>query len=231
MKLFRGGREYLDGMAAKIIKEQVNMLSRTKDHIVFGVCGGRSVGGIFNELGIQPIDWKKVEFFMVDERLAPITSIDSNYKLLMETLSSQLIAQGMITEQQVHAFIDDPSKADHGIGEYWKELKDHGGAFDIALLSSGEDGHIGGIYPKHHSFHSTAEGFLVMHDSPKPPPDRMSMTKQLLLKSTAALLVFYGDGKKDALERFLDPAVPDEQCPAKLVHKIKKRFIFTDINH
>jgi len=70
--------------------------------------------------------------------------------------------------------------------------------FDLILISSGEDGHVAALFPNHHSVRKQAEYFLTMNDSPKPPPERMTASLSLLKRSTIALVLFYGEGKKDA---------------------------------
>ena len=67
-----------------------------------------------------------------------------------------------------------------------------------------------------------------MDDSPKPPKDRMSSSRTLLLKSIAAVLLFYGDSKKSAFGDFLDSNIDDTECPAKIVTKINNSLILTD---
>jgi len=96
----------------------------------------------------------------------------------------------------------------------------------MVLLSSGEDGHVGALYPDHHSVKDDSEHYIVMHDSPKPPPRRMSMSRKLLLRSKVALLFFFGKGKKDALKLFKKEGTYEE-CPARLVKKVKEAYVLT----
>ena len=114
------------------------------------------------------------------------------------------------------------------ISDREKELVDLGSVYDIVLLSSGEDGHIGAIYPNHHSFDDDAEMFITMDDSPKPPPKRMSISKKLLKKTGTAIILFKGDAKKDAYMKFLDKKTPVEGLPAKLVKDIDDLYVVTD---
>ncbi len=67
-----------------------------------------------------------------------------------------------------------------------------------------------------------------MDDSPKPPKDRMSSSRTLLLKSMAAVLLFYGDSKKRAFSDFMDSNIDETECPAKIVAKINNSLILTD---
>ena len=79
---------------------------------------------------------------------------------------------------------------------YRDEIKTHGGAYDIVLLSSGEDGHVGALFPKHNSIKNDSDFFIFMKDSPKPTPHRMSASKKLLRKSQISILLVSGLTKK-----------------------------------
>lgn len=69
----------------------------------------------------------------------------------------------------IHQFVTDIQSKDFGIQNYEEKLKKYGRAFDIVLLSSGEDGHIAALFPRHHSVRSDADFFLKMHHLPNPP--------------------------------------------------------------
>jgi len=206
---------------AKILEEQIRTIS--KPIVNFAFCGGRSVSGIFAELLKNNINWTRIHFYLVDERMVQPDHKDSNYKLAYDTFLSKLLEDGKITDNQLHPF-----RMDEGLDSYEKNLVDHGGCYDIVLLSAGEDGHIGALYPNHHSIEDDSMFYIEMQDSPKPPPDRMSMSRKLLLASGFALLLFLGNGKMPALEKYKDPAVEYKECPAKLVKYIDHAVI-TDL--
>ena len=90
---------------------------------------------------------------------------------------------------------------------YERVLAEHGFRYDIILLSSGEDGHVGALYPHHHSFADRHHGFIVMDDSPKPPPERMTSSLSLMQTAEAAVLLFVGEAKREAYAKFNDAAV------------------------
>lgn len=221
-------RKELDEKGANIIADSVNKLAKSQEYVVLAVPGGRSVSGIFTRLKEKDIPWNKVHIFMVDERLVPIDHEESNFKLAKESFVADLIKQGKLPEQNIHPFIMDKEKETYGIGEYADELKQYGARYDIVLLSSGEDGHVGALYPNH-SIKDDAEFYIVMHDSPKLPKDRMTMSRQLLLKSKVAIILFFGEAKKQAYNKFKDESVSVIECPAKIVNKIPESYILTDI--
>jgi hypothetical protein len=57
---------------------------------------------------------------------------------------------------------------------------------------------------------------------------RMSSSRNLLLQSDTAVLLFYGGAKKDALHMFNNDSLTIEKCPAKLVSHIKNPYVLTD---
>jgi 6-phosphogluconolactonase len=61
------------------------------------------------------------------------------------------------------------------------------------------------------------------------PPQRMTASRNLLLKSKVACTLFLNESKRDALQNFLNNQVLIKQCPIKLVNSIPKHFEFTDI--
>jgi len=67
-----------------------------------------------------------------------------------------------------------------------------------------------------------------MDDSPKPPKDRMSMSKNMVLRSKTAIILFFGSGKQDALKRFLEDDLSPREFPAKLVDSISNTYLLTD---
>ena len=205
--------------AADIIEDSIKGLLKKQEKVVMGLPGGRSMPGLFSELKKKEIPWKNAHIFMIDERLVPIDDKDSNFRLINDNLICGL----KIPKANIHPFV-----VEKGIQEYEHELIKHGGAYDITVLSAGEDGHIGALYPNHHSIEDDSEYFIIMHDSPKLPKERMSCSRKLLARSKVAILLFIGEGKKRAFEKFKGKADFNE-LPAKLVEAIEDSYVLTDL--
>lgn len=223
MILKQRNKEDLAEEAASLIKKSINKLLKKQEFVVFGIPGGRSVQSIFKLL--KKIQWNKVHIFMIDERWVPIRSEESNFRLAKENFIDKLIESKALPEKNVHAF--DYKK---GVEEYSKEIKKYGGKFDIILLSSGEDGHIASLFPNY-SIKDNSKYFIEVNNSPKPPKKRMSASRNLLKKAKVAILLFSGKEKEDAFKKFLDKKTSINNCPAKLVGKIKENYVLTDIYH
>jgi len=219
----------LESRAGDIITQSVNRLLKKQKTAVLGIPGGRSVSGIFRRLRGKSISWGKIHIFMVDERLVPLDDPQSNFKLAREHLVDELLARGRLPPENVHPFVMDESQPDFGISDYENELLRHGGIYDVVLLSSGEDGHVAGLYPEHHSVRNESRSYIVFHDSPKPPKDRMSISRRLLTKSRVAILLFEGEIKRAAYAKFHDKHTDFRLCPAKLVLSIRDSYVLTDL--
>jgi len=213
---YNSDREVLDCKASDFFAYHTKNILNKKNTVLWAMPGGRSVSGIFRSLAKRnDIPWRKIHLFMIDERLVPTDDLESNYRLLYENLTCDLLKKGKISTDNIHPFIFRPGDNGQGSGEYEEELKRFGNYFDIILLSSGEDCHVAGIYPGHHSVKNKYKYFFTMDDSPKPPKDRMTSSRALLLRSMAAVLLFYGDSKKSAFTDFMDTNIDETECPNK----------------
>ncbi len=225
MRLITGKKEVLEDEAVKIIMERMNKLNKikSKKHILMGIPGGRSVKEIFEKLSKSKIDWKKVHIFWVDERFVDLASNESNYMIAKNALIDNLIKSKKIPKENIHAF--DYKK---GIKAYEKEFKKIGNYFDIIILGVGEDGHVASLFPEN-SINDDSEGFIHIKNSPKLPKERISASRKLLEKSDTAILLFFGENKKQAFENFKNKKTKVEKCPAKLVENIKNYYVLNDI--
>lgn len=218
-------RSRCEEIAAKTIADKINELAKTKE-VVLGIPGGTSVTGIFTELLKQQIEWKKVHIFMVDERCVSLNSLESNYRQAYNLFIKQLIEDKKLPENNAHPFIYDPEQAPSSIKKYDATLEKFGRKFDVILVSSGADGHIAALFPKHNSVITENTTFFLMNNSPKPPAKRMSAPRKLLQTAKFGVLVFFGKDKQQAFENFNDTKLSIIDCPAKLVSTISESLVF-----
>jgi 6-phosphogluconolactonase len=215
--------------AALLLCEKLRKALAAKKQVNIAVPGGRNVAKIFQVMQREAIDWQRVHFFIIDERLVPIDHPDSNYKLLQDNFIDPLARAGRISPGNAHPFILNASSVDRGTKRYEEALAEHGFRYDVILLSSGEDGHVGALYPHHHSIMDKHHGFIVMNDSPKPPPERMTSSRSLMQTADTALLLFVGEAKREAYLKFNNAQNAVVDCPAKLVLGLEDTTVFTDL--
>ena len=207
--------------------------SSSKPEIVLGLTGGRTVGACFEVIldradDLSLDDWSRVRFFVANDNRVPLSDPDSNYGLVDLRLLNPLRARGLIAEGQCF-----PPPVHAGSAEEWRRqysiaLERVGGRFDVVILSSGEDGHMAGLFPQHPALGETGIGYVAFDDSPKPPAKRISATLPSITSAKLGILLFVGEGKRDALTRFLDPSVAESSCPIKFSDSISERYIVTD---
>lgn len=220
--LITGDRQILEKKGAGLLAGMIRTSLAKRNRAVVAVPGGRSVSGVLQHLEDEQLDWARVHFFMVDERLVPITDPESNFGLVAAVLES------FVPLENLHPYLHTPEDPAAAIAAYGSELREAGGLFDAVLLSSGEDGHIASLFPDHPTIYDDEDMFLLTDSAPKPPPERMTASRRLIGSSRAAVLLFLGSAKLNALRTFMDEAVPVEQCPARIIDNLPLRYVLTD---
>jgi 6-phosphogluconolactonase len=221
-------------LAAKRIFETLAKKPGTEPQIV-GLCGGRSVVGLLKGLQRASIEQprellRRLHFFMVDERVVPLASPDSNFGGLKSQLFDSLIADRFIEERQLHPFVARREDAEERCEEYLQELSRLGKGFSVVVLGMGEDGHVAGLFPNHPVLKKQGRGFSCFFDSPKLPVERMTANRDLVVGADLAVLLALGEGKREAWVRFNNPEVSEKECPAKLVNSMKRCVVITDLS-
>merc|ERR1712216_684144 len=88
--------------------------------------------------------------------------------------------------------------------------------FDLLLLGFGPDGHICSLFPGHALLADTSgKWILPISDSPKPPPQRITLSLAAVNAARRIVLVGTGDGKKEAVRAAFTPGCT---LPCALIH-------------
>jgi 6-phosphogluconolactonase len=171
------------------------------------LAGGSTPMRCYELLDSQLDDWANVHLWYGDERCVPYDDPESNHGQVKERLR----ARGA-TWHPMPATLG-PSE---GAIEYGRALD--GTILDITHLGMGPDGHTASLFPHHPLLdaHGVAAG---ISDSPKPPPERITLTLTKLNESRRIILLATGEGKSEALARVM--AGPDRQYPASLLDRSK----------
>ncbi len=151
------------------------------------------------------IDWSAWHVFFADERCVPLTHPDSNYRLVMEEFFSYLDIPG----DQIYA-LDPWLSPDEAAVTYEQTVRrvfypEPGRLprFDLILLGMGEDGHTASLFPDHPLLDETERWVAPIFDSPKPPPERITLTLPLINHAANVAFIATGAGKADILPQVL----------------------------
>ena len=165
------------------------------------------------------IEWSAWYVFWADERCVPLTDADSNYRLARETLFDLVD----IPQTQIHP-IDDTLDPVAAAGSYQSELArafrpgiNQLPRFDLILLGIGEDGHTASLFPGHPLLEETERWVAPVLDSPKPPPERITLTLPVLNAARQVVFLAAGGGKAAVLRKVLGTDVPPGALPAQMV--------------
>jgi 6-phosphogluconolactonase len=169
--------------------------------------------------------------WFVDERCVPPDDPDSNYRLAAETL----LEPAGIAADHVHR-MEGELGPDEGASRYAIELTEgvageRGGralpALDVAVLGIGPDGHVASLFPGAASLDAD-EGVVCLgvEDSPKPPPQRITLSLGVLRAARGCLLLATGAGKADAIAAMLGE--PSRHVPASLLRRERLTVVVDD---
>jgi 6-phosphogluconolactonase len=127
-----------------------------------------------------------------------------------------------------------PSTADAtdvgaGADAYSETLRAHGsGAFDVLMLGMGPDGHVASLFPGFPQLDADDRIAVAVTGSPKPPPERISLTFAALNRSTSVWFLVSGEEKSPAVARALAEGTDRHECPAAGVRGAEETIWFLD---
>jgi len=150
-----------------------------------------------------PVDWNAWHLYWADERCVPQTSPDSNVAAARQAW----ISRTPISPDQIHSMDDTLSPA-AAAEAYARDLADgllpqEGGfpQFDLILLGMGEDGHTASLFPGHPALDEAHRWVVAVENSPKPPPQRITLTLPVINRARHVAIVATGSGKTHVLSR------------------------------
>jgi 6-phosphogluconolactonase len=177
-----------------------------------GLSGGRTPEETYRRLAtagsLPRIPWARLHVLFADERDAPPTEPESNYWWIRKLL----IEPAGIPPQRVHRMKADAPDLEAAALAYEPFLEE---PLDLLLLGIGEDGHTASLFPGSPLVRERSRRVAAVHDSPKPPPRRLTVTPRVLEEARDVLVLVTGSSKADAVRDALWEGDATE-CPARL---------------
>ncbi|GAA1574524.1 6-phosphogluconolactonase [Kribbella hippodromi] len=189
-------------VAARFITSVVDAQSNGRVAQVV-LTGGRVAARVYAAVADSParsaIDWQRVEFWWGDERFLPDGDPERNETQARDALLSHV----NVDPARVHPMAPDTGQgAEAAAAAYAKELTTEP-VFDILMLGVGPDGHVASLFPGYPQLTVTDAAAVAVHDSPKPPPTRVSLTFPVLDRAREVWFVVSGDDKAEAVGKAL----------------------------
>jgi 6-phosphogluconolactonase len=218
-------------VAARFLTKTLDVLdSQEVAHIA--LTGGSMGSAVLEAVAASPahtsLDWSRIHFWWGDERWLPEGDAERNDRQTRDALLDRL----PLPKDQLHAFpaSDSGLSLDEAADRYAEELARFGTGevahpvFDITFLGVGPDGHIASLFPHRSGIEVTDRTVIAVRDSPKPPPERLSLTRPVLNASQRVWFVLAGADKASALGLALAGASREEVPVAGI--KGRKRTVF-----
>ena len=189
-----------------------------------GLTGGSIAEKIHTELGrIGPgsgVDWSQVVFWWGDERYVAADSPDRNARSARASFLDVVGAdQAMVHEAPA---TDSGLSLVDAAAAYAEEIREFGsGGFEVLMLGIGPDGHVASLFPGHPALDVDDQIAVAVPDSPKPPPQRISLTFGALERCRTIFFVVSGEEKADAVARAHAP----DGTPGATVHDTPARGV------
>ncbi|HEV2695378.1 MAG TPA: 6-phosphogluconolactonase [Verrucomicrobiae bacterium] len=227
------GADELARAAAKAWLDEVGAANRAgKPHTV-ALSGGRITqkfyASVVEQNKARKISFANVHFFWADERCVPPTDPDSNFKLADDLLFTPLkIGPGKIHRLRgEEAPVVAAANAEIELNRVATSNKDGRPALDLIFSGMGEDGHIASLFPNASAkILDNSASFLVVENSPKPPPTRLSLSYKAIFAAKNIAVLVSGAGKEAA---FRESLKPNGHTPLARVIQARPVKIFSDL--
>jgi 6-phosphogluconolactonase len=215
-------------VAARFITKVVDLLDQQAEVNV--VLTGGSVGiavlaAIRDSPARDTIDWSRVVVWWGDERWLPEGDAERNDQQARDALLDSV----GLRPAHIHPFpsSDQLDDLDDAAALYRAELQTGDAGyprFDITFLGVGPDGHIASLFPDYPGIQVVDSTVVAVRNSPKPPPERLSLTLPVINSSDRIWLVLAGADKASALGLALAGASPFEVPVAGVEGRMRTVF-------
>lgn len=158
---------------------------------------------------VSQVDWSRVRVWLVDERYVSAGDEDRNDDQAWEGFFHA--ASGVEFVRMPTSDVSAPGggsldAATAAFANTWRELMGER-SFDIALIGMGPDGHICSLFPGRIDM-DEASPILAIRNSPKPPPERITVSMPVMRACGEVWLTTAGSAKAEALGEAFAGASP-----------------------
>ena len=182
--------------------------------------GGLALEVVARSRSLLGEEWGRIALTWVDERCVSFEDAESNQGAAarLGLFRSPLGTTSGCDPAKRLSLYEDGEQPARAVERVELGMRDQfSNALDVVLLGLGGDGHIASLFPSH----SDSRDAFVIHvgNSPKPPSDRISLTRRVLATARVVVLVAAGEGKRKALTRLVsgDSSLPAHGLPGLVV--------------
>lgn len=195
---------------ASLLVEALRAVDSQRGSARLAIPGGSALAALRGARAQLGTVWSRVRLTWVDERCVPFADAGSNRGTAYR--SGALDARDPPAE--LLPLFEDGERGEEAVERVEALLDERfDGGLDVVLLGMGEDGHVGSLFRAAPEPGSARVAFV--RSSPKPPAQRITLTRRMLATARRTILVATGEAKRRAVERVLaaDVALPATGLP------------------
>ncbi len=160
------------------------------------IASGNSIISTLGFLSASATDWRKVNWYLADERCVADDDDRRNEKQITDALRRSLgVNHGRVFSPSSRLL---PAEA---ASEYASRISAIS-MFDFCLLGMGNDGHVASLLQNHSALNSSQLCCEIV-DSPNPPAERITLTLKTFGQIHDRILVTAGSSKSTAIHDFI----------------------------
>lgn len=188
----------------------------------------RGLSKFFEEMKVDP-QFSSWHILLADERCVVVGDPDSN----LGAIQKEVLDKSGIPSSNVHGINEEKLDSPEEMAKEYEEtvknvlLQSCGGKLDLALLGFGPDGHTCSLFPEHDLLSESDKLVASIENSPKPPPNRITMTFPLLNASRNVIFCGAGSSKAPILKEIFE-SVGEPETDYDVAGGLRKSVVMKD---
>jgi len=156
------------------------------------LAGGTTPEKVYRLLAQADADWSRWLIYYGDERCLPANHAERN------NVMAQLAFLSKVAIPEIQVFTIPAELGNEQAADQYRQVVKDALPFDLVLLGMGEDGHTASLFPGHQ--HNSDELVHAVFNSPKPPPERVSVSAKALGNARQVIFLITGTNKQEAVK-------------------------------
>ena len=202
-------------MAARLIATVLGIGIARRTRATLALSGGSSPLPMLGELVRQPLDWKAIHVFQVDERIVARGDAARN----LTNIEEMLVTNGPLPRRNLHPMWVDRADLLGSAAEYASGIEQLAGVpavLDAVHLGLGTDGHTASLFPGSPVEVDTPTVAVTANYQDR-PARRVSLTPLVINAARRAVFLVSGQSKSETLARILHGEYQPDQLPAQRI--------------
>jgi 6-phosphogluconolactonase len=219
VKIFKTSDE-LSEEYAQFLKNEVGSADKQFNLVLSGGSTPKDVFKYLSDNYKDQINWSKINFFWGDERCVRPDDDQSNYKMVNESLLSNV----NVIENNIFRIRgeDDPIKEANHYSEIINKTvlkKNNKPVFDLIMLGLGEDGHTASIFPNQLDLIDD-EKICAVAIHPETKQKRITITGKIINNSKNIIFIVTGKKKSQVFADIIKNKIVAEKYPAYYIRPV-----------